>query len=162
MKSLEAKLLNITPTKDVGMAGSVALRWKVRGKRPTNLYSILDLINSSVPSVRHRFQSCVKLSEEPSLHKHIWSNKGVIQDLGEKVTPWWSGALTESLGQVCLSLRHSVEYHKLGGMDLNDRNYLMISPTSLLLCSGKWSKPAYWQDACTHPPFSRLQSSSNG
>lgn len=46
MEGLEAKLLSITPAKDVGMAGSDGLRWKVRGRRPTNLYSILDLKNS--------------------------------------------------------------------------------------------------------------------
>lgn len=41
MKSLEARPLNTTPTKDVGVAGSDALRGeKVRGKRLTTQYSL--------------------------------------------------------------------------------------------------------------------------
>lgn len=69
MKSLEAKLLRIIPTKDAGTAGSDALRGeKVRGKRPTNPYSLVYLIASSVPAVRPRSQSSVepRLGAQPS------------------------------------------------------------------------------------------------
>lgn len=70
----------------------------------------------------------------------------------------WCVVLTESLGQVGISLRYSVKYHKLGGMDLNDRNNLMIYPISLVPCSYLASGADQCTGTmifihCTHPPF---------
>lgn len=63
----------------------------------------------------------------------------------------------ENLGQVGFSLRHFVEYHKLDGMDVNDRNKLKISPIPFVpYVSSNGSRPAYWHNSLihyTHPPL---------